>query len=88
MFENLKTSIQAAIAKIPWQKLAWSVGAAVVSFFVMQYLLPVVLSVKVVSIAGAVAVGLLVYYKVAMWEIERAVNLARRLGNDVRKVVK
>lgn len=60
-----------------WKKLAWAAGCGVASFFLLGYIVPAVLSVKVVSIAGACVVAYLIYTKVAMWEIEKLVAAAK-----------
>jgi len=53
-----------------WKKLLASVGAFVLSFLLFKFVLAPLLTLTVVSIGGAVAVALLVWFRVAWWEIQ------------------
>ncbi len=71
-----------------WKKLAWAAGLGVASFFVVGYLLPAVLSLKVIALGAAGAVAYVVYTRVAMWEIERALRIAKSEVDEVKDLVK
>lgn len=60
-----------------WKKLAVTVGVAVAAFFGLAFLLPILLSSKVIVAGIAVAAGYLFYISVAYWEIQAA---AAKLG--------
>lgn len=83
-FENVgnffKNVLHVILPNPDWKKIAWAAGLGVASFFLLGFVIPAVLSVKLIAIAGAVAVGYLVYTKVAMWEIERALKAAKDLA--------
>lgn len=84
MLEKLKKFLLGLLHQVlpnpDWKKLAWAAGLGVVSFFVLRFLLPLVLSQTVISLAGAVAVGYLIYHKVAMWEIEKQLTAVKDLA--------
>jgi hypothetical protein len=63
-----------------WKKLLAAIAAAVLSFFLLKYVLAPFLSLTVVATVGAVAVGYLVFTRVALWEIQA---LAKKAGIDI-----
>ena len=70
----LKGLLHAILPNPDLKKLAWAGGLGLASFFVLRFLLPLVLDQTVFAFAGAVAVGWLIYTRVAMWEIERVIK--------------
>lgn len=59
------------VMKQKWKKLCWAGGTAAASYGLLAYVVPELLSVRVVSLGGAGVVGYLVYTKVAQWEIDK-----------------
>lgn len=53
------------------------------SYLVLRYLVPHLLSVNVVSIAGAGAVGYIVWTKLALWEIDRIVKTVKDTAGQI-----
>ena len=72
MFEGIVQGI-----KQQWQKLAWSAGMSVGSYGALAYLLPVLLSVKVVALGGAAAVGYLAYTRLTKKDLDKALVEAK-----------
>jgi hypothetical protein len=72
MFDNIKKFFVTN-----WKKLAVAAVATVVAYVLLRYVLAGLLSLAVVSTAGAIGVGYLVYTRVALWEIKA---LAAKLG--------
>jgi len=60
-----------------WKKIVVSFIAAVVSFLLLKFVLAPFLGLTVVSTAGAILIGYLVWTKVALWEINA---LAKKAG--------
>ena len=71
-----------------WKKVAWAAGLGVAAFLVVWKLLPLVLSQKIVAAGAGVGVAWVVYTRVAMWEIERAIKVAQDVSSKVEDVVK
>lgn len=73
-----------------YQKLVYAVLAAVLAYVLLAYVVPAFLSVKVVSLAGAVVIGYLVYTKVALWEIKKVfskvTDTADKVVDQVKKI--
>jgi len=65
-----------------WKKLGYAAVAAALSFAVL-WALGGLLSLLVLRAVAAFAVGWLVYVKVAGWEIQRALDEAKRLGGKL-----
>ena len=57
-----------------WGKIAASAGCAVAAFLVLAFVVPALLSVKVVALAGGIVVGYLVYTKVTAAELEALIK--------------
>lgn len=70
---------------IDYKKLGWAAGAAAASYALLAYVIPGLLSVRVVSVAGAVTVGYLVYTQVAAWELKALVD---KLEAEAKNVIK
>lgn len=60
-----------------WKKLLAALAAAIVSFFLLKFVLAPFLGLTVVSTVGALLIGWLVWSKVAFWEIQA---LAKKAG--------
>ena len=75
MFESIKSFFVEN-----WKKLLAAIAAAVVTFFLLKYVLATFLSLTVVATVGAIAVGYLVFTKVAFWELKA---LAKKAGIDI-----
>lgn len=84
MFEKiiafLKGLLHTILPNPDWKKMGWAAGLGLVSFFVLRFLLPAVLSQWGVALIGAGLVGWLIYTRVAMWEIERALKEVKDLA--------
>ena len=72
MFEAIKNFITTN-----WKKLLAAIAAAVISFFLLKFVLAPFLGLTVVSTAGAILIGYLVWSRVAFWEIQA---LAKKVG--------
>ena len=75
----VKGFVLGILPNLDLKKLLWSVGAAVVSYVLLAFVVKPILSLNVIYLAGAVAVGYIVYTKVAMWEIQKVVDGAKDL---------
>ena len=73
-------------AKTHWKRALYSVGAAGLSFGVLEAVQGL-LSVTAVTGIAAVAVGVLVYVKVADWEFKRAIDTIARLKTQAEAEV-
>jgi hypothetical protein len=76
MFETIKNFFVTS-----WKKLLLALAAAVASFLLLKFILAPFLGLTVVSTAGAILVGWLVWSKVALWEVEA---LAKKAGIDLK----
>ena len=72
MFETIKNFLVSN-----WKKLLASIAAALLAFVLLKYVVAPFLGLTVVSVAGALVAGWLVWSKVAFWEIEQ---LAAKAG--------
>lgn len=63
-----------------WKKLLAALAATIISFFLLKFVLAPFLGLTVVSTAGAILVGYLVWSRVAFWEIQA---LAKKAGIDL-----
>jgi uncharacterized protein involved in cysteine biosynthesis len=72
MFESIKNFFAGN-----WKKLLVALGAAIVSFFLLKFILAPFLGLTVVATVGALLIGYLVWSRVALWEIQA---LAKKVG--------
>lgn len=69
------------------KKLAAALLAAVAAYFILAYLVPHLLSVKVVSLAGAVALGYIVYTRLSISDLNKAIAQGQKAVDEVKKTV-
>lgn len=60
-----------------WKKLGYAALAAVLSYLLLG-LVSAILSVKIFIGIAALAIGVLVYTKVAQWEIQQVLDAAKK----------
>lgn len=62
-----------------WKKFLWALAAGVVTYLLFAFVIRYIFTMQIVYVAGAVAVGYLVYTRVAMWEIQKLLDQAKEL---------
>ena len=77
LFAKLKSLFDKILPNFDWKKMAWAAGAGVVTFLLLAFVVHPILSLWWVYVIGAIAVGYLVYTRVAMWEIQKLIDGAK-----------